>query len=81
MIAQKVFKTRLIIAKAGVKGPWNTGGSVATEDMPRKPLMPAVAIYPWLGVHEGGVIMRPCLSKGAGFGAAPQGPVKIFSER
>ena len=59
IIAQRGLKTRLIIAKTGVKGPWNTGGSVATEDMPRKPLMPVVAIYPWLGAHEGGLIMRP----------------------
>ena len=81
IIAQRGLKARLIIAKTGVKGSWNTGGSVATEDMPRKPLTPVVAIYPWLGVHERGFIMRPCLSKGAGFGAAPQGPVKTFSER
>lgn len=27
--------------KAAVKGTWNTGGSEATEDMPRKPLTAA----------------------------------------
>ena len=59
IIAQMGLKTRLIIAKTGVKGPWNTGGSVATEDMPRKPLMPVVEIYPWLGAHEGVLCTAP----------------------
>ena len=30
-------------AEAAVKGTWNAAGSVATEDMPRKPLIAAVA--------------------------------------
>ena len=34
-------------AEATVKGPWNTAGSVATEDMPRKPLIVAAATKPW----------------------------------
>ena len=28
------------------QGSWNTTGSVATEDMPRKPLTPDAVIYP-----------------------------------
>jgi hypothetical protein len=30
-------RDRLRVEVAGVSGPWNTGGSAASEDMPRKP--------------------------------------------
>ena len=68
-------------AKEVVKGPWNTGGSEASEDMPRKPLTTSFATNPWLGGHEVVFFMPPCLTKGAGFGAEPQGLIKTFSER
>ena len=59
-------------AKEVVKGPWNTGGSVASEDMPRKPLTTSVAANPWVGVHERVFSCAPASRRERGLGQRPK---------
>ena len=60
----------------GVKGSWNTAGSAATEDMPRKPLDAFATTQCFrAGVGLGFQPHPLTLRRAVGFGATPQGLV------
>ena len=65
-------------AKEVVKGPWNTGGSEASEDMPRKPLTTSFATNPWLGGHEVFLSCPPASRRVRGLGRSPKVLSKHF---